>query len=222
MSAIGQEPVSRKGEEMKKYSLIKASMCALGVSLMITPTAFAQEPSTRAPFSHSPQSGSDKDGLMSPGEVDQAEKDGNPIYRIQSADENGFEADVTNARIVNNGDHISLIDKNGRESLRLNSRVYLKDGSSVKVNFKTNGNHISGKYEGKVPMDQVVILSGSEDRSAAGCASGVLLSVGAVAGGAAGILSAPLTGPVGPLATVAAAAGIAGSVGAAAAECSGR
>lgn len=70
-------------------------------------------------------------------------------------------------------------------------------------------------------MDQVVVLSGSEDRSAAGCASGVLLSVGAVAGGAAGILSAPVTGPVGPLATVAA-AGIAGSVGAAAAECSGR
>lgn len=122
---------------------------------------------------------------MSPDEVCQAEKDGNPIYWIQSADENGFEADVTNARIVNNGDHIS------------------------------------GKYEGKVPMDQVVILSGSEDRSAAGCASGVLLSVGAVAGGAAGILSAPVTGPVGPLATVAAAAGIAGSVGAAAAECSG-
>ena len=40
---------------------------------------------------------------MSPDEVCQAEKDGNPIYRIQSADENGFEADVTNARIVNNG-----------------------------------------------------------------------------------------------------------------------
>lgn len=202
-----------------------AALSLLVSSLLGEAVATAQEaPDTQHAMEAAEAPSVSSAGLMSDAEVERAKANGNPFFNITESTENGFQAEVENASIEKAGDTLSLVDKNGNESLILESHVFLKDGSAVKVDYETTGNTIKGTFEKPVPKDQVVIGStgSTAERSAAGCVSGVLTTVGAVAGGVAGILSAPATGPVGPLVTVAAASGIAGGVGATAAECSGQ
>lgn len=84
---------------------------------------------------------------MSDAEVEEARANGNPFFNITESTQNGFRAEVENASIKKAGDTLSLLDKNGNESLVLESHVYLKNGSAVKVNYETTGNTIKGTFE---------------------------------------------------------------------------
>lgn len=212
---------------LKEFPLNKTRTAAALAGILLTSTlgvttASAQEAASIKNNTVAEKSPSESlTGLLSPREIEEAKTNGSPFFEITKGTDRGFDAKVYNASIKQKGDKLSLIDKNGRESLYLNSHVLLTDGSSVKVNYKVTGSKITGTFEKPVPKNKVVI-SGAQERGAATCAAGVLTSIGAVAGGAAGILSAPATGPVGPLATVAASTTIAGTVGGTAAACSGR
>lgn len=138
---------------------------------------------------------------------------------IQESDENGFTALLSNATISQERDSVNLVNNEGLNTLSLDRTVQLTDGSTAQIDYEVEGNQIIASYDRKIERDD--IAPAPQLRSVAGCASSALLAVGAVAGGVAGILSAPVTGPVGPLATVAATTGIAGSVGMVATECSG-
>lgn len=225
----GGRPDSRNQERVILLTAtIRTSVAAsalLSSSLFGGAVAAAQESPDTLHLMEAAETTSDSSaGLMSDAEVEEARANGNPFFNITESTQNGFRAEVENASIRKAGDTLSLVDKNGNESLVLESHVYLKDGSAVKVNYETTGNTIKGTFGKPVPKDQVYVRStgGTAEHSAAGCAAGALSSIGAVAGGAAGIMSAPATGPVGPMMTVAAASGMAGTIGATAAECSGQ
>ena len=149
--------------------------------------------------------------------IDMAQEEQQALLVINEADESGYSAEVVNGNVHKTADAVFVESPTGEKEALPTSKT-LTTGDVVNIDYSVEGNQLTAKYS----MDVDPALVGTtliRPYSAAGCAGAVLLGGAATAASVIGVISAPVTGPIGPTMAAVTMATASGSIITAADQC---
>lgn len=182
--------------------------------LIPVPVATSAEiPNNEAPYSTN--AGAENDVL---GErIDRAQEERQALLVIDKADESGYSAEVVNGNVHKDAGAVFIESPTG-EKTALPASKTLTTGEVVNIEYSVDGNQLTAKYS--INVDPALVGSTvMRPQSAAGCAGAVLLGGAATAASVVGVISAPVTGPIGPTMAAVTMATASGSIITAADQC---
>ncbi|MDK4330288.1 hypothetical protein [Corynebacterium accolens] len=139
------------------------------------------------------------------------------VFLINETDKSGYSAEVVNGIDRKEADTMFVESPNSGEEALLTSKT-LNTGGKVNIEYSVGGDQITAKYSTNVDPE-LVDATLIQTRSAAGCAGTILVGIGGTTAAAVGVVSAPLTGPIGPTLAAATMASASGSIITAADQC---
>lgn len=125
--------------------------------------------------------------------IEMAQEEQQALLVINEADESGYSAEVVNGNVHKTADAVFVESPTGEKEALPTSKT-LTTGDVVNIDYSVEGNQLTAKYSMDVDPD-LVGTTLIRPYSAAGCAGAVLLGGAATA---IGVISAPVTGPIGP------------------------